>query len=376
MINQSQPGFDAANSTKFYTISASLREEYDDNIYTTKSNKTGSAVTEFSPSILVDFPMTDSLFEGRYTFGIDYYEARRGDPNDYTNELLLRYLHHFSNRFSLDVSDQGGYFTQPDLLNGVGSPYQSGEYFTNSLTADFEAQWTPLLGTSTTYTNTTIYYTESQIGNTQNYDENQLSHDFLISILPKYNLTAGFIFDDVDYFVADRGYTNSTLDVGVNWQALPSVTLAVRGGGSYETTTNDGTSDSVSPYASVSLDWQLGKRSRLDFNYVHTIEPTDVYNAAGQESDRFTTEFSYDVTARINTHANVNFTYSQYGGSQLQSGASSFDEYVLGLDLGASYKISDNFSVEAGYDLSDISSQESYRDYTRNQVYIGVRGTY
>ena len=60
---------DTANATKFYTITASLREEYDDNIFTAKDNKVASAVTEFSPSILVNFPEHDNTFSGRYTFG-------------------------------------------------------------------------------------------------------------------------------------------------------------------------------------------------------------------------------------------------------------------------------------------------------------------
>lgn len=364
---------DTANSTKFYTITASLREEYDDNIYTTKDNKTGSAVTEFSPSILVSFPMADSSFSGRYTFGLDYYENRRGDQNDYTHEVLLRYTHQFSNRFTLELRDQGGYFTEPDLLNSVGTPFRNGAYFTNTFTADFEAQWTPLLGTSTSYSNVAILYQDDEIGNIQNYDENTISHDFRFAVFPKYNFTAGFIVDDLDYFEVNRGYTNYTLDVGLDWQALPNLSVAVRGGGSL--TEEDQLGSSVSPYGSASLDWRLGKRSDLTLNYVHTIEPTDVFDAVGQESDRFTVQFRYDITARITAHLSSTFTYADYTSQVLQSG-NSFTEQDLGLDAGLDYRINANFSIEGGYDLGVISSDESERDYTRNRVYLGVRGTY
>jgi long-subunit fatty acid transport protein len=365
---------DTANGTKFYTFTASLREEYDDNIYTTRSNKVSSPVTEFSPSLLLSFPTQNTTLSIRFTFGLDYYEnGRRGDPNDYTGEILLHYTHQFTDRFSLDIAEQGGYFTEPDLLNSVGTPFRDGSYFENTLTAEYDAQWTPLFGTTTNYSNVAIEYEDDSVGRYQDEDENTLSNDFRFAIFPKFNVTAGFIVDDLEYFQISRGYINTTADVGLDWQLLPSLSLSLRGGGSY--TEGDSTPDTLSPYGSASLSWILGKRSNLTADYSHSVQPTDVINAVGQEADRFDVRFSYDVTNRITVHLAGTFTRSDYTQQLLQSGLS-FTEDDVALDTGASYRINDNFSVEGGYYLSDISSQEEARDYTRNQVYLGVRGTY
>jgi hypothetical protein len=365
---------DTANSTKFYTITASLREEYDDNIYTTKNNKKSSPVTEFSPSFLVSFPEQDSTFSARYTFGLDYYSSRSGNPVDYTHEVLVRYTHQFGDRFSLDLRDQGGYYTQPDLLNGVGTPFVNGQYFENTATAEFDAQWTPLFGTTTSYSNVALLYQDSEISKFQNYDENTISQDFRFAVYPKYNLVANGTFDDTDYFEFDRGYRDVTLDVGVDWQALPNISVSVRGGATF--TNSEGVPNSLSPYASASLQWKLGKRSELDFSYLHDVVPTDVTDAVGQEADRFTLRFNYELTARINIDLAGTYTHADYSSELLQGGASSFTEDDIGVNLGLSYSFNSTFSIEAGYLLSDISSQEDDRDYTRNQVYIGVRGTY
>ena len=365
---------DTSNSTKFYTITATLREEYDDNIFTTRYNKVSSAVTEFSPSLLLSFPARNSSFTARFTFGLDYYEnGRDSDPNDYTGEILLHYTHQFSDRFSLDLAEQGGYFTEPDLLNGVGTVFRNGAYFQNTFTAQFDAQWTPLFGTETSYSNVAIVYEDNQVARFQNEDENTLANDFRFAIYPKYNLTAGFIVDDVDYFRYDRSYVNTTLDGGLDWQALPSLSVSGRLGASL--TQGNSTPDSVSPYASANLLWSLGKRSKLSFNYLHSVQPTDVITAIGQEADRFTVRFAYDITSRINVHLAGTYTHSDYTSDLLQTGTS-FTEDDIGLDLGADYRVNDNFSFTTGYYLSDISSQENDRDYTRNQVYVGVRGTY
>jgi hypothetical protein len=367
-------GLDTSNSTKFYTITASLREEYDDNIYTVKDNPTASAVTEISPSFLINLPLRDSTFVARYTFGFDYYENRSGDPNDYTHELLVNYTHQFTDRFSLSLGEQFGYFTQPDLLAAVGTPFVSGSYFANTFSGSFNAQWTPIFGTATTYSNILIDYQSAQVGTEQNSDENTITQDFRFALIPKFNFVASGTYDNLDYFSNIRGYTDYTGDVGVDWQALPNLSLSVRGG--ITVTVSDPEPTSISPYASVNLDWHLGKRSELSFNYTHNVVPTDVFNAIGQEADRFSVRFSYDLTARINVHAEGIETHADYTSELLEDNVPSFTEDDIGLDLGVTYHMTPIFSLEGGYFLSDISSQESDRDYTRNQVYVGIRGTY
>ena len=335
----------------------------------------GSFVTEFSPSFLVNFPMQDSDFSARYTFGMDYYEHRSGDAFDLTHEALIRYTHNFSDRFDLDLRDQFGYYDEPDVLAAVGTPFRNGAYITNTATAVLNAQWTPLFGTSTSYSNICIFYQDSQVAVFQNSDENTVAQDFRFAIQPKVNLVFGGIFDNIDYFNFDRGYTNYTGNVGVDWQALPSLSVGFRIGGSY--TVADNVPDSASPYAAVNLDWRLGKRSDLIFSYTHNVVPTDVANAVGQEADRFTIRFNYDLTPRISLHLEGIETYSDYRSDLIQAGTvPSFTENDTGVDFGGEYRVTQNFSVEAGYLLSDVSSEETGRDYLRNQVYVGVRGTY
>src|ERR1700683_638735 len=81
-VNSTPLGGDANSSRKWYTISASLREIYDDNVTTSNNNPQSSLETELSPTILVDFPSTDNDFSARYTMDITYYTT---GPNTGTN---------------------------------------------------------------------------------------------------------------------------------------------------------------------------------------------------------------------------------------------------------------------------------------------------
>jgi len=359
---------------RYFTITADVREEYDDNINTTASNKVGSFEEIISPSILFSYPMDNGTFDARYTFGLTYYnKSAQGSSYDQSHDVVLRYNHAFSDRFNLDLRDEAGYHTDPSLLTSLGTVNRAGGYYTNTATAEFTAQWTPLFGTVSSYSNNLVYYEDQAVGNGQNSDENTVSQDFRFAFWPSVTFSAGGIYDEITYFNDPRGYSNYTANAGLDWQALPSLSLGFRVGGSYTMPDQGGSSES--PYASADVNWQLGERSRLIFSYAHTITPSDVLNSQGQQSDRFSTNFIYNITENITVNLDGVYTYADYTSDLLSSGPS-FTENVLGVDTGLTYHYNQYLDFEGGYTLSDVSSQESGRNYTRNQVYVGVRGTY
>jgi len=366
---------DTSEKPKFYTISASLREGYDDNIFTAKTNKVGSFTTEFTPTILLDFPMDSSDFSTSYTFDATYFQNRSGDQFDLSHDFLARYNHAFSDRFNLDVREEFRYATEPSLLDATGTLFRNGAYIDNTSSAEFTAKWTPLIGTVTTYTNNLLYYQDSNIAIEQNNMENTLNQDLNFAIWPTYTLEFGGIYDTVSYEYLSRGFTNYTGDVGGDWQALPALVIGTRIGATV--TDADSVGTSTSPYASVTANWRLGKRSSLDFNYVHNVVTSDVVTSTGQEADRVTTKFKYDITPSITSHLEGIYTHSDYTSQLLLPGTiSSFTEDVVAIDTGFDYHFNKNFDFDLGYLFSDVSSQLTFREYTRNQVYLGVRGTY
>jgi len=235
---------DGSTTRKFYTLSASLREIYDDNINTTNTNPQSSLETDISPSVLVDFPMSDSEFTGRYTFDLTAYShapssvsngggSSNGSAVQYTHEFTAQYIHAFSDRFNLNVAEDFRYFIQPSILQSTGTNYQNGPYVANTLNGTATAQWTPLFGTTTTYANTLVRYDDANVAAQQDSLENTGSQTFSFAILPKISVSVGGIGDNITYDTADRGYTSYTAFLGGQWQALPSLSFTGRGGGTY-----------------------------------------------------------------------------------------------------------------------------------------------
>jgi len=376
---------DTSTNRKFYTVTASLREIYDDNVSTSNTNSKTSFETDVSPSFLVDFPNQNDDFSARYTFDMTYYTSPpsgnngggsgNGGSMEYTHEFVAQYMHAFSDRFDLNLGDQFRYYTEPSLFEATGTNYENGPYIANTGTAMFTAQWTPLFATTTTFANTIVSYEDTTVANDQNNMENTGSQTFSYSLLPKINLTFGGIADNITYDTALRGYSNYTGFAGFQWQALPSLSVTGRGGASY--TEPNGSRATIGPYGALSIIGTLGKRSSFSFDYAHEVTPTDEVGANGQTSDRFSANLKYDITPSLSAHLQGIFTVADVSRSLINSAAlSSYTEYDYALDTGFTYHCNHYLDFSLGAILSGVSSGLSINDYSRDQVYLGVRGTY
>jgi hypothetical protein len=375
---------DANSSRKWYTISASLREIYDDNVTTSSNNPQSSLETELSPSILADFPSLDNDFSARYTMDITYYSTgpdtgsnggNGGSETLLTHEFVAQYTHAFSDRFNLNLAEEFRYYTEPSIDQSTGTNYQNGAYIANILNGTLTSQWTPLFGTTTTYSNIIVRYDNSAVALVQNNIENTGSQTFSFAILPKIGVNFGGIVDDVNYNETSRGYTAYTGFIGIQWQALPSLSVSGRGGGTYVEIVQG--QPYTSPYAALTVNWTLGKRSALTFDYSHEVTPTDQIGANGQIADRFNANFRYDITSSLSSHLQLVFTNADITQQLLISGAgNSYTESTYALDTGLTYHYNNYLDLDSGITLSGVSSGISTNDYTRDQVYVGVRGTY
>jgi len=392
---------DTSTSRKFYTLTASLREVYDDNVSTSSNNPKGSLETDLSPSVLVDFPSASGDFSARYTFGMTYYTVAPNSSGNgstgnnstgnnqgqlqLTHELVAQYSNAFSDRFVLQAAESFRYFTEPSILQSTGTNYQSGPYFTNILNGTFTAQWTPLFSSTSTFADTLVKYQDAAVAVDQNSIENTGSTSLGYAFLPKITLSVGGILDNITYQSSDRGYTTYTAFVGSAWQALPSLSITGRGGLTYiqigQVQGQSQSQDSTAPYAAVSVNWNLGARSALIGSYAHEVTPSDQTDSNGQIADRFNATFTYLITPRLNAHLDGVFTLSTFSSGLSGSGLSSdYQERDYEVDTGLTFQYNSEFNFLAGITVSGVSSNGvsnfGNNNYHRDEVYIGVRGTY
>ena len=97
-----------------------------------------------------------------------------------------------------------------------GTAYQNGQYIANVLNGSLSAQWTPLFGTTTSYSNSIVRYSDSNVAQVQNSIENTDPRCSPLPSFPKVSLSVGGIADKIGYDSTDRGYNSYTGFVGAN----------------------------------------------------------------------------------------------------------------------------------------------------------------
>src|SRR6185436_16639658 len=100
------PGLSPMETSKPWSIAASVRGFYDDNYNTSpKPLRQDSYGFEISPSAAINLPLEQTYIGAAYVYTMRYFEARPNNKLDHSHELTLKLNHKFSERYKLDFDD-------------------------------------------------------------------------------------------------------------------------------------------------------------------------------------------------------------------------------------------------------------------------------
>jgi hypothetical protein len=416
-------------ATKPWSISATLRGFYDDNYsQSPKELRRDSFGFEVSPSASVNIIRDQTSFGLSYVYSFRWYEDRDSldiPSDDQSHQVNAKLSHAFSPRFKLDLSDSFAVAQEPELLAGntpVTTTFlrSDGDNLRNYANASFSAGITENLTAVLGYGNE--YYDYDEEGpNSRSAMLDRVEHLASINlrqvILPKTVAVFGYQYEVVDYtapvskspivFPAlvngiptvvgygpeERDSTSHYFYLGVDQGITPTLNGSLRAGAQY-TEYNDlnavkilnpGIEDSGwSPYVDANATWlympgsyaQLGVRHQLaqtDVGFIGSspnldAESTSVY---GSVNHRF---FGSFVASLIGQYQHS--TYDDGFGEDIGD-----DYFMAGVNL--TWEINRFLAAEVGYNYDRLDSELSSNDFsgwnrsfTRNRVYIGIRGTY
>jgi len=392
---------------KRWSVSAAVRGFYDDN-YTTRPSRrdpvTGERLKrdsfgfEVSPSAALNLPMETSFLGLTYTYTLSYYEARDANKTDQSHDVALTFDHRFSERYHVNLHNQFVYSIEPTLVEQgqtITTPLRAdAEVLHNRAVLGFDAQITPLWSVLVGYANN--YY---------NYNDDRYSAlldrvEHLFRVEPRHHLAPNtlvfggyqygitdylsedFITDTTDFLEpdvrgTDRDNESHYAYVGTEHKFSSVLTVEGRVGVQF-ITYSELDQDDFSPYADIvgTYSYMPGSYVKLGVKQAHNA--TDVsgpsLNELTLDQDATTVFLSvrHRLTALLSGELFGQYQHSTYNGG-IADGES--DDYVsMGLRL--AYKINRHFSAETGYSLDHLSSYDDARGFTRNRVFVGVRGTY
>ncbi len=412
------PGL-TTESGKPWTVSATLRGFYDDNINTLGNDLAlppgyhrGSYGFEISPALEFSFPLEQTTLSFGYIFSFKEYENKLLGSTGYsdsTHDFHAALTHAFSERYSLSIKDSFVLGQEPDFLRAGNtfSTYQRypGNNLRNYGTVDLTAQMTPVLGLDLGYANTLYSYADNGnpavtgIASTSGLLD-EIDHvihlDGRYQIQPQTIGIVGVQFRETDFTghqpiggVYDNGepVMSDTRNarsyygyVGVDHNFRPDLMGSIRAGGRWTDYYNDpANQNQASPYAQASFKYTYLPESYVQIGGTYDYTPssfTPELNQAGEinvsaQSGTIFGSVVHRIVPKLYGSVQAQYQNTAYYGGTIDGKVDNF--YLVGLNL--RYQFTPNFSAEAGYNYDNLHS-DVFSNYDRNRVYIGVTGSY
>lgn len=365
---------------KPFTITAQVRQEYDDNVYTQDAYREESWKTQFIPTFIFNYPMDRTLISARYTFGLTYFWDRPGDDVDFSHELVGRVAHTFTERFDIDVRDRFVYNYEPDLRNPGTTRFVDGNYIINDFSAFSRFQWLPRFGNTLEYNNRIVDYDSGEISTFEDRMEHTFNLENRWQVLPTTVAVLGYRFNLVEYDQLPKSSHSHFVMGGADHKLSDVWVVSARGGAEFRDFEEG--NDAVAPYFSLSTTYMYAPGSSAGLFYTHSLSLTDVGLYTVQMSDTIGFNVYHAITPDFGIRIASAFSWGDYDADNTIDRefdgieAEDFDEFSMYLDAAFSYTINEHFSAELGYIFSHLDSGLQGRDYDRNRYYIGLRGTY
>jgi len=413
--------------TKPFTATVALREGYDSNpltqSYQSTTNVVSSTYSSVQPSLGYNYTGLQADLALRYDFVGTYFPSvNQSYDIQYSQAFIGRYTYAFDPRTSLTVSDNFIYSEQPvpTLVTSGLAPVTNTQGFINNLgTIQADYRVTDRLAMVTRWNNSILnsdgaatYNNAGEIqsgsAGTSNYMNNGAFQQFRLDFSPETVGTFTFDYQIYDY-QNDQSYRDNqqvSLSLGADQTFTPTITLSGRAG--IQLNDNFGLSDSPStissgglgsgeleigafPFASISSTWNYEQRSFVSGGLSVAVQQSNLATSSNSEAytinanwdHYFTDKFSVIqsmflnlavFTPQLNQEQSDNLNgVGTYQGSGQQT--------TLTYQCKFAYEIFPYLSAELGWSYTNYGSYFDVNNsnggsYTRNQVYLGVRGTY
>ncbi len=416
----------SSDGPKAWSVAASLRAFYDDNVFTASDQAVGRKISSFgyevAPSGQFNLSREQTSLGLGYGYTLRYYEARADGNIDQSHDANLKLTHEFTSRIKLGINDSFVSAQEPSVtdLGAITSPLRSeGDNIRNTGGISLAAGLTDTLELVGDYGNTLYdYQQEGAIADdfTRKYvpsrsalldrQENSFGLNARYQLVPSTVGVIGYRFTTIGYssnealnpetvaiggpaiLSKDRDSDKHDIFGGVDHTFNSQLSTSLRLGAEIVkyTSARNPAPDNSAPYVDGRISYAYRAKDAIVLGVRHGYSQTDaaVYvpqglTTAGEililnsKTTSLYGQMSYHVTPSITTTINGQYQHSQF---QVNNISGLADDFFL-LGLAAAYEINRSISLEAGYNYDVLeSSFQTGRGYDRNRVFLGVRAQY
>jgi hypothetical protein len=376
-----------------FKVSVTVRGGYDDNVNLDTFDEEESLFTNAGIGVTYQFGNARTQMALSAGAGATYYFDRDDDDLDdedfddwdYNVYLGFNITHRATPRLTLAAAVYATYQSQPDFAtlnrNTFTISRNSRDFFFSSNRFSATYMWAPRFGTATHYTLGIVNYDDSFVSFFEDRWEHTIGQEFRFLIAPTTTIVGEYRFGIVDYTdFEDRSSTSHFLLAGFDHSFNPRFNMSARAGVEFRSFDDDddfdaldddeGDDDRTHPYAEATLNYALGQRTSVSWFNRYSLEQPDVADAFSRSTYRTSLGVRHNFTPRIVGGLNFAYQHDEYDGNIL---IEEFSEDAFDIALSVRYAINRNWAVDAGYQHTQVFSEESlFREFARNRYYLGA----
>jgi len=400
--------------TKPFTATVAIREGYDSNPLTQSYQSTqdisSSTYTSIQPSLGYNYIGLQADAALRYDFSGTYYPSINQQYDiQYAQTFVGRYTYAIDPRTSFTLANNFIYTEQPLVAQFVQagiSPTFNTSTINNLATVQADYRVTDRLSMITRWNNTLVYLGGSSSNG--NYMNNGAFQQFRLDFTPETVGTFSFDYQIFDYDNdnAFRDNQQVSFSLGADHTFLPELFFSGRVG--IQLNDNFGLTDNsavisaggmgsgeqeigATPFASISSTWNYEQNSFVSAGFSMQVQQSNLNTTADSEAytlnlnwdhqftDKFSVIQSFFVNLAVFTpELTQEQTQNLFPGATYQG---SGQQTTVTYQCKFAYQFFPYLSAEFGWSYTSYGSYFDLNNgnggsYTRNQVYLGVRGTY
>jgi hypothetical protein len=361
-----------------FSFAFAVREGYDDNLFTTETNRYGSFYTNTAAGI--EYTAEDSRLQLKAAIngGVTYYYTRPGNKFDYTGGINLSGIYQLTPRLTISLSTNTAYLAQPDLSIPGGTNRQNGDYLYSSTTIAGAYQWSEKFSTETKYNITPFLYVEQSLNESQGRIEQTIGQSFKWLVLPKTTAVIEYRANPVTYYSAPLNNFGQFALLGVDQIFNPKTKISARGGVEFRTYSSENNNPYyIGPYAELNGMYQYQKFSSIGLNLRYGTEASGLGGSATRQTFRIGLNVVQGITPKLSFNLGMNYQNNFYNEFDRNEDASDFYENIIEFTAGANFKITKTLTLQGGYaytiDMAPASEQLSYQ---RNVAFVGLNAEF
>ncbi len=300
---------------------------------------------------------------------LHYFDAPPSiDETNYSTKAVFNFAHELTPRLRFNNNFFLTYEVEPNFGVGASTARRNGQYWYGYNNFSVAYAWSERFSTTSSYTLDGIKYEDSQIGQFEDRLSHLFSQQFSYAMSRTLKGVMEYRYRTTRYDRAtSANYISHYLLAGVDKAWSERSSASFRAGAEYYDSER---TQKTAPYFEAALSHAASEKTSLQVYAAVGFDGSELGDYESRYSYRAGATATQQVSERLRLNGGLNYIYSDF------EGTNSITEHQVNATAGLGYRVWENISLDANYTYTLLSSDDAFRDYDRNRIYLGLNATF